>query len=342
MQELEQLIQKFWNKETTQEENRRLTELLKQYPETYRIGIAEQFHKQAQLSLNGLEKEKADRLLSRIQQNLEIEQKTIRLIPYKKWAAAAATLIIVASLFLLIRPHHQKAAQPPIARLVHLTSAHDSVMTLEDGSTVHLGKNSDLSFYQPFTNNRRDLWLEGNATFTVAKDKTRPFTVFAGGTATRALGTRFSINTADSGKVKVRLLEGKIVVSPIPGSGLVMKDLYLNPGQELSLDRQSRLYALGSPKTAPAAKIPSATKPHPHENRSDLAFAKEPLGSVFEKIGHLYKVSLIYRPEEVKDLYFTGTFLQSDDLHMILSAICNVNNLAFSEGKDSILITRSH
>jgi transmembrane sensor len=210
-------------------------------------------------------------------------------------------------------------------------------VTLKDGSTVQLEKNSSLSYYDSFTNDRRDLSLSGIAVFKVAKDKMRPFTVYAGGLATRALGTSFLVNAADPGKIKIRLLEGKISVSSATGSDLTMKEVLLTPGQELSFDRTSRVYAINTVVARPG----DARRAIP-DNKPDLVFRKEPLGSVFEKVAHLYKIPLSCRKEDLDGLYFTGTFLKSDNLNIVLSTICNVNDLLVTKSGDSIIITKSH
>jgi transmembrane sensor len=270
---------------------------------------------------------------------------------YHRIAVAASIGIVAVSSFLLAGSHHKKSstaqtatltatAAPVKPRLMRLANGPDSVLsvTLKDGSTVQLGKNSSLSWYEPFINNRRDLSLTGIALFKVAKDKTRPFTVYAGGIATTALGTRFWVNAMDAAKIRVRLLEGKVMVNAATGSGMTMKDVYLAPGQEFSFDKNSQEYAVNASDTRPD----NDGKITPRTDRPELIFKKEPLGQVFRKVASLYKVSLSFRKEELNGLYFTGTFLKSDSLNIVLSTICNVNDLLVTKKEDSIIITRSH
>lgn len=351
MQELEQLIRKFWANEISQEENHRLLQLLRENKDTYRDKIKGDFKAE---EMDGTEALKAAGLLTKIHRNLGIEsleekqQARIHSITRRRrYLAVAASVCAIALSIFLLAPHHRQATvvkieevKSPLPHLEHLTSGRDSgfTYTLEDGSVIQLKKKSQLSFYRPFRDGRRDLWLEGAAVFNVANDKSRPFTVYAGEVTTRVLGTRFSVNSLEAGKVKVRLLEGKIVVNsnPMPGPG--MKDVYLTPGQELSFDKNSRAYTVNIIGTRPE----KPARPEGMDNQPEMVFHKEPLGRVFQKIGLQYKIPLSYRKEELDGLYFTGTFIKSDDLHIVLSAICNVNNLAFTEDKDSIIITRSH
>ena len=226
MQELEQLIQKFWVNETSQEENYRLLQLLQEYKDHNRDKVKEVFGMEERDDIGA---DKAAELLTKIHHSLgieELEEKrqagiySIRR-RYRYLAVAASISAIALSLFLLI-PHRQigpvtakSVAAPVLSRLEQFVSGPDSdrSLTMEDGTTVQLKKNSRLSFYRPFQRDRRDIWLEGGAVFDVMKDKTKPFTVYAGEVSTRVLGTRFSVNNPEIGKVKVRLLEGKIAVS---------------------------------------------------------------------------------------------------------------------------------
>ena len=342
MQELEQLIKRFWANQTTKTENERLLQMLEQLEAENDLHPAHR-----------LPPDRAASILQNIHKQLGIDgtaeqQKTktaaVRKL-YSRMAVAAAVCILALSAFLWTEGRHSArpavaAATTGAAPLVSVFNNADSVLaiTLEDGSTVQLEKKSSLSYYKPFINDRRDISLKGIALFKVAKDKKRPFTVYAGGIATTALGTRFLVNATDSRKIMVRLLEGKVVVRTAADANLTMNDVYLTPGQEFSFDRRSRQYVVNTTHDPTSV----AGTEGPPLNRNELVFHKEPLGKVFEKVGTLYGVSLNYRREDLHGLYFTGTFLQNDKLDLVLSTICNVNDLLLTRNGDTIVITRSH
>jgi transmembrane sensor len=353
MLELEQLMQKFWANETTPAENRRLLQLIEQHRVEVKDSMQENFQERQAGGVPGLQPDKAMSILQKIHGRLGIadlmqqQQRRTAVIRrlYRSVAVAASVVIIAGAVFLLTGGHREKgqivkAAAPVAPRLMRLVNTQDSAMTftLKDGSTVQLEKNSSLSYYEPFINNRRDLSLNGIALFKVAKDKTKPFTVYAGGIATTALGTRFWVNAEDNKKIKVRLLEGKVMVNAATGSGLAMNDVYLRPGEEFSFDKNSREYTVHTMGTSPV----NAGKIAPAEDRPELIFKKEPLSLVFERVGHLYNIPISFHKEELDGLYFTGTFLKSDNWNIVLSTICNVNDLLVTKDGDSITITRSH
>ena len=107
-------------------------------------------------------------------------------------------------------------------------------LKLGDGSTVTL--NTDSAIGVAYGPDRRLIRLvRGQALFEVAKNKARPFVVRAGDREVTALGTVFEVRL-DPGRIKVTLVEGRVVVDGIEGAhrpGPVIVPVVLRPGQEL-------------------------------------------------------------------------------------------------------------
>jgi transmembrane sensor len=86
-----------------------------------------------------------------------------------------------------------------------------STVTLADGSQVALDTNSAISV--AYTPGRRDIHLlRGQAFFTVAPRRDRPFTVDAGGRDVTALGTAFNVRL-DTRNVTVVLARGHVAIT---------------------------------------------------------------------------------------------------------------------------------
>ena len=88
-------------------------------------------------------------------------------------------------------------------------------VALPDGTKVWLNAASSITFPAAFTGNKREVKIQGEVYFEVAKNKQKPFIVnIDGGAAVQVLGTSFNINSyVDEGSVKTTLLEGSIRVS---------------------------------------------------------------------------------------------------------------------------------
>jgi transmembrane sensor len=100
---------------------------------------------------------------------------------------------------------------------------------LGDRTRVELGYASTLRV-RAFDGGRRELWLDGEATFDVVHDAARPFIVHAGGATTEDLGTSFAIRAYENdAAVRVLVMSGKVALRPT--SGPAANGTVLLPGQ---------------------------------------------------------------------------------------------------------------
>jgi len=156
----------------------------------------------------------------------------------RKWrlSLALAAALVVSAFYLWSRPDGPGAAPVPAA-IAAITQR-----TLEDGSVVELNRGAEISVL--YTPGERLVRLEhGEAHFTVAKNKARPFVVSAGGIAVRAVGTAFNVRLAAT-TVDVLVTEGVVGVTkpvgpPLAGapSGLSTSDspTMLSVGERTSI-----------------------------------------------------------------------------------------------------------
>lgn len=103
----------------------------------------------------------------------------------------------------------------------------DYKIVLADGTEVHLNASSTLRFPFSFPGKTREVYLEGEAYFIVAKHPKQPFIVHTLSTSVKALGTAFNINSYDSGMIITSLVQGAAVTDV--GDTL---DVTLKPGYE--------------------------------------------------------------------------------------------------------------
>jgi|GEM_PF-3531357 len=83
-----------------------------------------------------------------------------------------------------------------------------------DGSQIKLNGGSMLWYPETFSDDRREVWLEGEGFFSIIADSSRPFLVHAGQTTTRVLGTSFNIQAyEEAGELRISVVNGKVEVS---------------------------------------------------------------------------------------------------------------------------------
>ena len=141
-------------------------------------------------------------------------------------AIAAVFLITVAGVYLF--NHHVISTE-----LVTKTAAiQNERIELEDGSIIYLNKEARIIFPEKFGSEKRELSLQGEAFFEIAKDANRPFIVHTIHSDVEVLGTSFNINTINkkteisvaTGKVKVQSLNSKEISVLIPNQSVLVTD----------------------------------------------------------------------------------------------------------------------
>lgn len=133
----------------------------------------------------------------------------VRLVrfPRLRWAAAAAAVAVVAAGAWWALQARRGANEE-----VYATTADGfQRVTLSDGSVAELNTASEVRVdYSPAE--RRVRLVRGEAHFTVAKNKQRPFWVEAGSVTVRAVGTAFDVRLTDA-EVDVLVTEGKVALA---------------------------------------------------------------------------------------------------------------------------------
>lgn len=222
------------------------------------------------------------------------------------------------------------------------TSAKTKVISLPDGSTVSLSPDSKLAYHEASV--YRNVILSGEATFKVAKDKNRPFTVFAGKLATTALGTIFKVTAYNlSVNTKVRLIEGKVVVKPdevLKKKGV--KDVYLEPGNELLLDNEKQIAQVYDyNKAINKNKVIEVRAGETVIEQNSIVFYNQPLLTVFDVLEDKYNVKISCNVKKVAKNTFTGRFdTDKESLEDFLNTIATLNNLKVTHSENEFLITQ--
>jgi ferric-dicitrate binding protein FerR (iron transport regulator) len=350
----QQLIDKFWSGTATEAEKQRLTDALDAPGADWQADLRRSFE-QHNPATGPLTDEQAKRVLLRLHRQIggEVEAQP-RFTVWRQWGrwAAAAIVLLVAGLGVWFytrsaQPEPTLAQQKPASRweLTHYTNQTKipQRLSLADGSTLTLQPGSSVSYYEPFGKSSRNISMSGDVLYAVAKDPAHPFTVLAGGITTTALGTQFRVQTTARHRVVVRLLEGRVVVRATPSSGLIMSDTYLTPGQELNIDTQSARQSVSAFRALPpaAVKSPQPVVPLVRAEPPGLAFAKEPLETVLQRVSQRYNVPIDFDPADVQGLSFSGSFAAADSLRIVLNAVCLTNNLSFTQESGRVVVRRS-
>ncbi len=117
---------------------------------------------------------------------------------------AAACLLFIFSTALFLYNTNDRISE----HYTLLTDEHTSNFTMEDGTIITLNKNSRLSYSDKYGKDSRNVKLEGEAYFEVAKDPSKPFQVEMNGASITVLGTHFNVKAdAESDDITATLVE---------------------------------------------------------------------------------------------------------------------------------------
>ncbi len=275
-----------------------------------------------------------------------MEQQQLRRKRWNRIGVAAAILLLVSTSLWWLLPNHPPALPVAVKQPVKDTATMvwqvvenkaDTAMSLplEDHSVVTLYGHSELRYKKVMDRDKRDLYLKGVADFSVAKDAHRPFTVYAGGVATTALGTFFKV-IAKTGKkeVEVKLYKGKVIVRP---SGFAEAPVYLLPGDKLTMNAQGDYHKWIANAETPA---PGVLKKGTITGGDAFSFDNQPLEEVLEQLKQRFHADIRYNTKEIKSIYITATFTQQDTLSDILTILCTLNDLQLKHTDTVFAISR--
>jgi transmembrane sensor len=196
-------------------------------------------------------------------------------------------------------------------------SEHSELLTLSDGTRVTLFPGSSIKSSSRFTNGRRDVYLNGEAFFDVARDPSNPFFVHSGGITTRVLGTSFKIKPLDGGgRMEVAVRTGKVEVFESEGGGVrgshplekAMNGVVLTPNQRVIYHQENGLFE----STVVEAPLPLKADDLDGKAVHLFLFSDTPLKNVLQEMGKTYGIEIIVENENLNRCPFSGDISSQD------------------------------
>lgn len=245
----------------------------------------------------------ADKLLLHINRENKRIRKARLWNRYVPLIAAACLLFVFSAAFFLYYTNNDATEYYTL-----LTDEHKSGFTLEDGTVVTLNKNSRLSYSDTYGKDKRNVRLEGEAYFEVAKDSEKPFRVEMNGASITVLGTHFNVKAdTESDDITATLVEGSIRFE-----GAEQK-VVMTPNQQLIFSRSTKKVDVKHVDT----EIFTSWKDGLLKYKS-ISFAE-----LIEELKKVYQVQIEIDDEELMKPAVTvsGTFSREQSIEQILKVI---------------------
>ena len=189
-------------------------------------------------------------------------------------------------------------------------------INLPDGSKVWLNSASTLRFPAFFSGDTREVELNGEAFFDIAKNPEKPFKVITKDQVVEVLGTQFNINSySDEESFKTTLIEGSVKI--------IYKDrvVLLSPGQQFQPNLKSSKVVEADTEEVTAWKD------------GYFLFKDEDIQSIMRKVSRWYNVEVTYSGD-IPDVGFGGNISRSKDIDEVLNVLQLTNAVHFKvEGR---------
>lgn len=268
-----------------------------------------------------------------------VHQKINKRRTRRRIAWSSGLLVCIVLFFILfVKPTTEKAnisIANSVVMVEHVNNNENKErIKLPDSSIITLFPNSKIRYVQGFVGKERNIRLDGEADFKVAKDPLKPFIVVANNIATKAIGTEFKVKTSE-GKVLVRLYEGKVVVWNKTDN--LAKYNYLIPGFQVLYnvsDGSFQTMAFGNHNKSEKR----SNKISPKSQTNDLYFTNVPMQSVLDDLAKVYNVNIEFSSKDVGNIFIIATYSSKEPIDLLLKDITVANNLELDKKGDNTYI----
>jgi transmembrane sensor len=262
-----------------------------------------------------------------------------------KYAAAACLLgLVLLSGMLWLRNNGKASATGTLVAakvtegfLEQVNTGNDpKELRLEDGSVVTIYPGSKLALPKHFAAGRREVYLEGEAFFSISKNPNRPFFVYNSNIVTQVLGTSFDIRKKN-GQVEVAVKTGRVAVyenkEQLKLDEVQQKSngVIITPNQKVTYYQEERHFV---------TSIVDQPVPVPKESKKEEAhfnYNETPLYKVLNDLEATYELEIVLENDKSRNCLFTGD-LTGQNLFNKLEGICLIFNATYEIKGTKILL----
>lgn len=180
-------------------------------------------------------------------------------------------------------------------------------LTLSDGTNVWLNARTSLSYPMKFSKKNRQVVLDGEAYFEVAKDKSKPFIVQTDKYNVEVLGTTFDVEAyAETGEFETTLMSGSVKVASAA-----------NPEEAMTLKPDNKVYLKDG-----QLLVTTVDDYNPYRWKEGLiCFKNESFVSIMKDFEKYYGLTIRVNNKNVQKYVYTGKFRQTDGIDYALRVL---------------------
>ncbi|WP_281231124.1 FecR family protein [Flavobacterium gelatinilyticum] len=202
-------------------------------------------------------------------------------------------------------------------------------LQLSDGTFVHLNSGTTLKYPVKFiAGENRQVFLDGEAFFDVAKDKKHPFIVNADDLNVRVLGTHFNVSSyPEDALTDVVLVEGSVGMYESNQEFDAAKNTILKPGFKGSFNKENA-------KISTKAVI---TEIYTSWIDGGLTFRNMTFKNIITKLERRYNVTIVNKNEKLANEKFNASF-KEESIENVMSYFNDIHGINYTIKNNQILI----
>jgi len=313
-QELKELLRKYYDGETSLEEEKLLQEI---FQESF-AGSQPGWAKEDQAQFLYFQRKQEEAAPASLSENLEqlIQAESTPLVKHGVmiWRVAAILVAVIGIGWVWTERYLNStttlvgAAQP--ARFI-----------LPDGSSIWLSEGSVLLYGRDFNDDRREVSLTGEGYFEVKHHETKPFMIHTASVTTEVLGTAFNLRAKpDEKTVELSVTEGRVTFGADTKTEV-------KAGQSATFDETTR-------RVSTDEANPNATA----WKTNTLDFKNAKLRSVFRDLARYYQVKVKVTKRKLLNCRITAHF-EDASLEEVLEVMSQTMDLKYAV-EDGVYVVR--
>jgi len=205
-------------------------------------------------------------------------------------------------------------------------------LLLADGTKVWLNAGSRLAFPSKFTKNTREIYLEGEACFRVAKNENQPFIVKAGNLDVKVLGTHFNVSAySKDATIETVLLEGSVALEKPKAFGLGKSEVVLKPNQKASFKKEESEITVTDEADVDL---------YVAWTYGWLKYERESLWSVLRKVERYYNVEIQLPASYPGDDKITGKLDLKESLNAVMVVLADASGFEYRISENKVFIEK--
>jgi len=242
--------------------------------------------------------------------------KTINLKQILSYAAMAACIIgftwFLSGIYYQSKNHSEEKFNT-----LYVPAGQRINFTFEDGTNVWLNAQTKMTYPVEFKGKERQVSIEGEAYFEVAKNPKKPFIVSSKGFKIKVLGTTFNIFSYPEEKMsRISLIEGSVIIDN-------KNIITLKPQEEVTIESDKMIVA------------PIGDNHYFLWIKGVYSFNNERFESIIKKLELYFGINIQIEDTAMREWRYTVKFRQSDGIDEILQLMKRIHNFNIKMDKEN-------